>query len=193
MNFKQSKREQIRTHQRRVRWTNKILWGGLGVAGLILIGSMIWGGIRPRAGEEMSAMENKDHIPLDSDPGQYSTNPPTSGPHYAQELDAGFYEANSYRYPAGYLVHNLEHGYVIFWYNCSALDKTTCADLKGQINSVMNEFNGFKVIAYPWDSIDVPVAMTSWRRMLKLETFDAAQARAFYKTNLNNAPESNAP
>ena len=24
------------------------------------------------------------------------------------------------QYPEGYLVHNLEHGYVIFWYNCAA-------------------------------------------------------------------------
>jgi hypothetical protein len=35
--------------------------------------------------------------------------------------------------------------------------------------------------------------MTSWRRLLKMETFDAAQARAFYESNLNRSPEPNAP
>jgi hypothetical protein len=133
------------------------------------------------------------HIPADSDPGEYNSDPPTSGPHYPSEAQAGFYDTNSYQYPAAYLVHNLEHGYIIFWYNCGLLDEAACTDLKAQIKSVMDEVNNVKVIAYPWDSLDVPVAMTSWGRLQKMETFDAEQARAFYKNNLNRSPEPGAP
>ena len=192
MTQKSSKREQMRSRQRRQQMRSNLIWSGLGLAALVVIGAMVWQGARPRAGEEMPVMQS-DHIPTDSDPGEYSTNPPTSGPHYAEELDAGFYETNDYQYPAGYLVHNLEHGYIIFWYNCGLLDEAACDDLKSEIESVMDEFNNVKVIAYPWDSIDVPVAITSWGRSLKMEAFDAVQARTFYKTNLNKSPEPNAP
>ncbi|NOH04996.1 MAG: DUF3105 domain-containing protein [Chloroflexi bacterium] len=67
-------------------------------------------------------------------PGQYNSDPPTSGLHYATEARAGFYEENIYTYPAAYLVHNLEHGYVIIWYNCDLLNETGCAELKSQIH-----------------------------------------------------------
>lgn len=187
-----SKREQLRAQRRNKQMHSYLVWGGLGIAVLAVVGVFVWQGIRPRAGDSVVVMA-ASHIPTDSDPGQYNSNPPTSGPHYASELNAGFYETNNYKYPAGYLVHNQEHGYVIFWYNCAKLDEAACTNLKAKIKSVMDEFNGVKVIAYPWDSIDVPVAMTSWGRLLKIQTFDAAQARAFYQTNLNHAPEPTAP
>jgi len=192
MTQRSSKRQQMRSRQRQQQMKGSLLWGGLGLGVLAIIGLIVWQGLRPRTGEEIPIMTST-HIAVDSDPGTYNSDPPTSGPPYPDEAQAGFHETNTYQYPAGYLVHNLEHGYVIFWYNCTLLDEAPCADLKSQIKSVMDEVNNVKVIAYPRDSIDVPVAMTSWGRLQKLETFDAAQALAFYKTNLNKSPEPNAP
>ena len=192
MTQKLSKREQMRSRQRQLQMRSSLIWGGLGLGVLIIIGLMVWQGLRPRTGEELSIMTST-HIAVNSDPGEYNSDPPTSGPHYPNEVQAGFYDTNSYQYPAGYLVHNLEHGYIIFWYNCSLLEEAACTDLKSQIKSVMDEFNNVKVIAYPWDSLDVPVAMTSWGRLQKMETFEAAQARAFYENNLNRSPEPGAP
>ena len=192
MTQRSSKRQQMRTRQRQQQLKGSLIWGGLGLGVLAIIGLFVWQGIRPLTGEEIPIMTST-HIAVDSDPGEYNSDPPTSGPHYPDEAQAGFYDTNSYQYPAGYLVHNLEHGYIIFWYNCGLLNETACADLKSKMKSVLDEFNNVKVIAYPWDSIDVPVAMTSWERLLKMETFDAAQARTFYKTNLNKSPEPNAP
>jgi len=65
--------------------------------------------------------------------------------------------------------------------------------LKSQIKSVMEELGGVKLIAYPWPSLDVPLAITSWGRLQIFESFDAGQAKAFYRANLNSAPEPNAP
>lgn len=192
MTQRSSKREQRRAHQRQQQMKGNLIWGGLGLGVLAIIGLIVWQGLRPRTGEEIPIMTST-HIAVDSDPGEYNSDPPTSGPHYPDEAQAGFYDTNSYQYPAGYLVHNLEHGYIIFWYNCGLVDEAACTDLKSQIKSVLDEFNNVKVIAYLWDSIDMPVAMTSWGRLLKMETFDAAQARTFYKTNLNKSPEPNAP
>ena len=192
MTQKPSKREQRRAQQRHQQVRTKFVWSGLGLGVLAIVGLMVWQGVRPRTGEEVPIMTST-HIAADSDPGEYNSDPPTSGPHYSSEAPAGFYDTNSYQYPAGYLVHNLEHGYIIYWYNCGLLGEAACTDLKSQIKSVMDEVNNVKAIAYPWDSLDVPVAMTSWGRLQKMETFNAAQARAFYKSNLNRSPEPGAP
>ncbi len=131
---------------------------------------------------------------------EYNSNPPTSGPHYAQPLPAGFYDPQAdpdnvafhVPHPEGHLVHNLEHGYVIFWYNCSLLTDVECAQLKDEIRAVM-DVDPLKVIAFPWDSTDVPVVMTSWGRMLRMAAFDAAAAARFIANNRNRAPEPSAP
>lgn len=192
MNTK-TKRQQRRKKQQRQEMTSKLIWGALGVAVLAVIGSIIWQGVKPAAGEAIPEMVEIPHIPLDTDPGKYNSDPPTSGPHYASELDAGFYDTNIYQYPAGYLVHNLEHGYIIFWYNCDLLDKSGCDELKSQIRTVMDELGNVKLIAYPWNTTDVPLVMTSWARLQKFDTFDMETAKAFYRANLNRAPEPGAP
>lgn len=188
-----SLRQQAKERNRKQKWTTNFIWGAVGVAVIAVIGVLIWQAVRPAMGESFPIMVSSPHIAIDSDPGQYNSDPPTSGPHYAEEANEGFYDTNNYKFPAGYLVHNLEHGYVIFWYNCETLDEAGCANLKGQINSTINELGGTKLIAYPWTSIDVPLVMTSWGRLEKFESFDADKAKAFYRANLNKAPEPNAP
>jgi len=186
-------RQQLRERNRKQKINASLVWGAVGIAIIAIIGLIIWQGVRPAAGEAVSIMISSPHIPLDTDPGQYNSNPPTSGLHYANELNARFYETNEYTFPAAYLVHNLEHGYVIFWYNCDLISESACTDLKTQIKSVMDELGGTKLIAYPWPSIDVPVVITSWGRLQKFESFDTDQVKAFYRANLNRSPEPNAP
>lgn len=186
-------RQQLRERNRKQKINASLVWGAVGIAIIAIIGLIIWQGVRPAAGEAVSIMISSPHIPLDTDSGQYNSNPPTSGLHYANELNARFYETNEYTFPAAYLVHNLEHGYVIFWYNCDLISESACTDLKTQIKSVMDELGGTKLIAYPWPSIDVPVVITSWGRLQKFESFDTDQVKAFYRANLNRSPEPNAP
>lgn len=188
-----TKRQQMREKNQRQRLISNLTWGGIGLAVIAVIGFFVWQGARPAKGEAIPIMTSSPHLDLDTDPGQYNSDPPTSGLHYASEAEAGFYDENIYAYPAGYLVHNLEHGYVIFWYNCDLLDEAGCTNLKSQIRTVMDDLGGAKMIAYPWNSIDVPLVMTSWGRLQRFEIFDAEQAKAFYRANLNKAPEPNAP
>ena len=190
---KVTKREQRRARQQREKIRSYAVWGGVGLVVLAIIGFFVLQGIRPAAGEAVPEMVSAPHIPKDTDPGEYNSDPPTSGLHYAEEAEAGFYDSNIYTYPAGYLVHNLEHGYIIFWYNCDLLSENACSELKTQIQTVMDDLGGTKMIAYPWPSLDVPVVLTSWGRIRKFETFDPEQAKAFYRANLNRAPEPNAP
>jgi hypothetical protein len=192
MSQKPSKREQRHARQQRAHLMSNLIWGGLGIVVLAIIGFIVWRVVRPLAGEAMPVMP-ASHIETDSDPGQYNSDPPTSGPHYPQPLNAGFYDTNNYKYPAGYLVHNLEHGYVVFWYNCGKLSEGACTDLKAKIKTVMDDLGGTKLVAYPWPSLDATFAMTSWGQLEKFETFDAVKAKAFVRANLKQAPEPDAP
>jgi hypothetical protein len=193
-----SAREVRRERRRKKARKNKLIWGGIGIDILIVTGLIGWTAFRPAAGEAVPIMANAgDHVPEGSDPGPFNSDPPTSGQHYGQELEAGFYEESDPEvkngYPEGYLLHNLEHGYTIFWYNCELLDEEGCSNLKTDIEGVMNDLNNFKVIGFPRSSIESPLVLTSWGRMLAMETLDAAQARDFISRNRNRAPEPNAP
>lgn len=195
---KKSVREARLERRRKKARKNQLIWGGIGIGVLIVIGFIGWTAFRPAAGEAVPIMDNADdHVPEGSDPGPFNSDPPTSGQHYGQEMEAGFYEETDpevqNEYPEGYLIHNLEHGYTIFWYNCDLLDEAGCSKLKGDIKDVMNDLNNFKVIGFPRSSIESPLVLTSWGRMLAMETLDADQARDFIRRNRNRAPEPNAP
>lgn len=135
------------------------------------------------------------HVATGTDPGPYPTNPPAGGKHYPEDYPAKFYQQGDPEttvvHPEGYLVHSLEHGYVIFWYNCQVAG-TDCAALKQQIQKVMDENGGTKLIAFPWPSLDVPLAMTSWGRLMKFTTPDPQVMSRFVKSNRYKAPEPNA-
>lgn len=45
----------------------------------------------------------------------YTSNPPSSGPHFPVWAKPGVYDR---LISAGYLIHSMEHGYVIIWYDC---------------------------------------------------------------------------
>jgi hypothetical protein len=187
----------IRKKKRQIK--SSLGWSGFLVGVLTLIGFFIWQGVRPYVGEEVPIAENAlDHIPLGDEPGSFDSDPPTSGNHFSQPLKAGFYEETdpeTYNgHPLGYLLHNLEHGYIIFWYNCGALETLSeCNRIKDQIQGVMDRFLNVKLIAFPWSSIDVPVVMTSWGYMQRYEKFDEEIAQKFIENNRNRAPEKYAP
>jgi Protein of unknown function (DUF3105) len=190
-----SKRAQMQARRRRNALITRLGLGAAALVAIALIASSFLREPAPELGEDVPIMPDTTHVAEDTDPGPYNSDPPTSGKHYEATLNAGFYNDGdvSADHPEGHLVHNLEHGYVIFWYNCSLLDETGCTELKGQIQEVMADENNFKVIAFPWSSIDVPVVMTSWGRILRMESFDPQVAQNFVQNRRNKAPEPNAP
>jgi hypothetical protein len=189
-------KRQVKREQRRKKKLFVTL--GLSAVSLVVIALLAYSLLaasRPPIEEELPVMPDTSHVTEGTDPGPYNSDPPTSGRHYAGTLNAGFYNEGDVQdpYPAGYLVHNLEHGYIIFWYNCSLVSEAECSGLKAQIKSVLDAENNLKVIAYPWNSTDVPVVLTSWGRILRFEEFDAGQARNFVQLNRNKAPEPEVP
>ena len=195
---KSSQRQASQTRKRKQRRSSSLMWGGVGVGIIIVLGFLIWQAFRPATGEAVSVPANYEtHIQEGTPPGPYPSDPPAGGVHYGSDFPAQFFQETDVEslpeYPEGYLVHNLEHGYVIFWYNCAVLDETGCNNLKDGIQKVMSDNGGTKLIAFPWKTIDVPLVITSWGKLQRFDTFNAAQASAFVKANRNHAPEPNAP
>lgn len=102
----------------------------------------------------------------------YPDAPPAFGPHYPTPapMSRKFYSAGD-RPELEYLVHNLEHGYNILWYDETIADDS---DLLTQVKAIANKFPGTddlknKFIAAPWTSEDgkafpdgTHIALTHW-------------------------------
>jgi hypothetical protein len=203
-----STKERIRARRRQEQVRGYVVWGGLAAVVVLVIGGLALRARQRSGGEEVPLPEVEPvptaevagHVPEGTDPGPYNSDPPTSGRHYSPQVFAGFYDeeqaASFNPFPAGYLLHSLEHGYVIFWYDCEGLAAGDCEDLKADIQQVMGRVGNYKVIGFPWPPLDVPVAMTSWGRLLRFEQFDPDLAEAFVRSNRENpelAPEIRAP
>lgn len=194
----QAVRQRRRAKRRKKRLKTGLIVGIAVVGALAFLGFMVWNAVRPAAGEQVPIMANAGgHVPAGADPGPFNSDPPTSGRHYAQPLDAGFYEEGDPEaqvpYPEGYILHSLEHGYVVFWYDCDELGESSCTDLKTGIRSVMDDFNYEKVIGFPWTLNGAPLVMTSWGQRQRFDMFDEKVAKRFIRANRNRAPEPNAP
>lgn len=192
------KREMREARQKRDRTMKMITWGGLILVGLAVVGALIWFFTRPTTtaqavmGDEV-AVTSRDHIAEGTDPGPYSTDPPVGGHHYPVTYDPGFYSPQDIlklpKFYQGYLVHDMEHGYVIYWYNCQADPKINCTDLQNAVKQVVTEKNNFKVIGFPWPSQKEPLVMTSWGRILRANKIDIPLMRQFYSANVDKGPE----
>jgi hypothetical protein len=190
-----SSRERIETRRRGQKSRSGIIWGLLIVIVIAIVSYLVWIGIRPAEGVAV-ADEGAEHIPDGTDPG-YISNPPTSGPHYEAPLPGGFYEEADLEewspFPEGHAVHNLEHGYIVFWYNCDVISETECEQLKSDIRNFINTALTKKLVAFPWHTTDIPLVLTSWGFRLDMPVFDAGRAGTFIAANAPKAPEPNAP
>jgi len=190
-----NRREKLEKKRKQQKQKNNLIVGGIVIGVVAIISLIVWREIRPGIGTAVEVLRS-DHVEVGT-PVESPSDPPTSGSHYSSPMPAGFYTKESPEYLSedhdGYLIHSLEHGYIVFWYNCDLLDAESCTSLLTDIQDVMGDFNNFKLIAFPRPSISVPMIMTAWGQMQEFETFDAKLAEKFIKVNQPNAPEPNAP
>jgi hypothetical protein len=102
--------------------------------------------------------DGRAHIdPSEAGSVTYSSDPPTSGPHFAIPAKPGFY---STPVEPATLVHNLEHGQIVVWYAPGA-DDNTIAQLEYLVAQ-----EPVATIATPYDNLPAgsTYVLTAWRR-----------------------------
>ncbi|MBI2039542.1 DUF3105 domain-containing protein [Candidatus Microgenomates bacterium] len=106
-------------------------WIIMGVVILLLVAFLIWlfvASSKPLPGQKIDDLGRK-HVPVGTKV-DYNSNPPTSGDHYADWVRSGVYDIPR---DDGYLIHSLEHGYVIMSYNCARKETSN----KRQVTSIV--------------------------------------------------------
>jgi len=189
------KREAAAAHARKQRYRRYAISSVIAVIALLGIGLIVREVARPKPGDAVTVMAS-GHIEETAAQPEYNSNPPTSGPHYAFTAQQGYFDKDSPKDEA--LVHNLEHGYVILWYDCAKLDQIGCDTLKSQLQGVidratLSQFTPTKkLIAVPRKDFGATLALTSWGRIQKLDQFDEAAINTFIQDWREKSPEPQA-
>ena len=145
----------------------------------------------------------------------YNSNPPTSGPHDPDWIRSGIYNEPQNKYK---LIHSLEHGYIVVHYNCglpisnfqfliskvsahedegdadgdstpSATFKADCA-LAQVLADWAKKMELKKLVVQPDSTIDKPIVLVAWDRILKMDSWNEKLAEKFVKAFRNRGPEA---
>ena len=135
------------------------------------------------------AFEGAGHEEKDFVPGDYKTNPPTSGAHFPDWYEDGVYEPGTTP-NLGKLVHTLEHGRIDIQYK-----KGTPAATVARLEALVAEMNqGYHLLLFENTTGMKPaVAATAWTHLLSCpsmndKVFDAI--RTFRARYIDKGPET---
>ncbi|HXG35908.1 MAG TPA: DUF3105 domain-containing protein [Dehalococcoidia bacterium] len=130
------------------------------------------------------ADQGRDHLPAGATFDNYNSNPPTSGPHAPRPAAWGVSDQPIAKET---LVHNMEHGGVVVWYNCQGgpqpLDPPDCSQLRDQMGAIVREFVNQRklVVMSPYSGMPERIALTAWRKLDKFSDFDEQRVRDFIR------------
>jgi hypothetical protein len=140
---------------------------------------------------ETFAEQGRDHIDVGAEHDPYNSAPPTSGPHYATPADPGFYPNPL---EPEQLVHNLEHGQVVIWYDPEAPDSAVDG-----IQALVEDANrraqrsGFAepLLAAPFEGLDpgFDYALSGWRNLQSCASYSRAAIDDFRAEFQGRGPE----
>lgn len=175
---------------KRRRDQNMILIGAAAVF-VLLIGFVIWQNVRsqqPVSGETSLTSQGNIHIEFPATSMlEYNSMPPSSGPHYGNLAAWQVFTAPQ-RYE--FLVHNLEDGGVVIYYQCPA----GCPELVTQLEELTKPYMqaGKHVLVAPNDptwtdggnkplhkDMGAKIAITAWTKILKMDEFDGPRLKEF--------------
>lgn len=185
-NSKSSRRAAGRNQRR----PNSLLFGG-GAIAILIIGLVVYFSVQrsiPVSGEQRFPTQGNAHLAT----GQvnsfaYNSTPPTSGPHYGSLAQWGIHTTPV---PYEFLVHNLEDGGVVIFYQCAE----DCPDVRESLTAIVEPYerSNQRVVLVPNDpewtdgiarhaEMDTLIAVAAWNRLLTLEHVDEERIQAFIR------------
>lgn len=138
------------------------------------------------AGVEQFPSQGNQHV----DQGtqiDYERVPPLSGPHYTSTTDAGFYEQTP---PLGELVHTLEHGAVIIYYDPAETTDAANESLRQFASEHTGTWRSVVAVPNPNDDPEATYVVTAWEHRLYMNDYDARTVHAFLSEYLGRGPEN---
>ncbi len=135
------------------------------------------------------------HVAIGTDV-QYSSNPPSSGPHYP--IWAAYKEF-PYAVDRRYYVHDLEHGAIVLLYKCD--DPAGCPDVVQALRDTRDQIPDdflctsqpggprVRVVITPDPLLDVPVAAAAWGWTYKASCVDKPSLFQFAKDHYGQGTE----
>jgi hypothetical protein len=106
-----------------------------------------------------------------SDPLCYNSNPPTSGPHNGSPMPFKVLDNPA---PKESLIHNMEHGGVVVWYNTD--DQNLIKQLADAVNAELDRRRLVVMTRYT-EMEPNTIALTSWTRLDKFKTDEYSKKR----------------
>jgi hypothetical protein len=152
-----------RKQQKWRKWIRIIIWPSVFIllfGGLYMINkieqSQLPGTLVPSQGNRHIDTPETQHEP-------YNSNPPTSGPHVPYLADWGVYKEPI---PKEVLIHNLEDGGVVIYYNGQADEK-----IVNELEELVSSYST-KVVLMPDTDLEDLITLTAWQRIDRLNEFD---------------------
>ncbi|HEV8252595.1 MAG TPA: DUF3105 domain-containing protein [Candidatus Limnocylindria bacterium] len=179
--------------------TRTLDWRLLTIGAILLLGLVILllvllfggGGGNTTVGDRQ-ADAGRTHIAEGTAGSGYTSVPATSGPHWSSADSPGPWGVYTVAQPQERMIHNLEHGGIVIWYQPALI---SAEDLATLTQFVKQQITGdrFKVILTPWSgaNFDHAIALTAWDWLLYMDTADLDTVRAFIDAHILKAPESN--
>jgi len=128
--------------------------------------------------------EGRDHVGYEV---RYAQTPPLSGPHSEQWVESGYYEQTQ---PAERLVHSLEHGAVVVYYDPEEITDEGREDLQEKSRTYTGTWTSFIAVRSPEESPEAPYTLTAWQHRLRLSEYRPDAVRAFLAEYLGRGPEN---
>jgi hypothetical protein len=127
-------------------------------------------------GEYYSSQGN-EHIPNENAPHDpYNSDPPTSGPHTPHIAKWGIHEQ---AVPFEILVHNLEDGGIVIYYNSDATTEEIAA-----LSAITMKYN--HIVQVPYPTMEAKVTLTAWQHLLRLDSIDTEKIEEFVNAHIGN-------
>lgn len=185
------KRSPLRDRASKQRREQRVLLSAGAATFIVLLALIVYLNIRnsqPVVGESKIEVQGSYHMDEGAQsPVAYNSTPPTSGAHYSNLLDWRIYNEPQ-RYEL--LIHNMEDGGVIVYYQCADGCPDTVKQLKEIVTPYINA--GKKVVMTPNDptftantsrpvhqALKSKIALTAWGRLLTMEEVDASKIGSF--------------
>jgi hypothetical protein len=118
--------------------------------------------------------------------------PPAGGDHYGTWAA---FQSYDFPMPHGFLIHSMEHGAVVFYYNCPSGCDSEVAEAKAwletQAEDPLCRGTGAlrRVVLTPDPTLDVRWAISAWGHTLRAKCFDSEAFGAFYLAHYGHGPE----